>query len=85
MRRWRRPRHGLDQRRLDGVRLEAAGFTNLTQDHLDYHGTIEAYFAAKAGLFTRLLPEDGVAVVNLDDPRGPEMAELALARGPARC
>jgi UDP-N-acetylmuramoyl-L-alanyl-D-glutamate--2,6-diaminopimelate ligase len=73
--------HGIDQRRLDGVRLRAAGFTNLTQDHLDYHGTMEAYFAAKAQLFTRLLPEDGVAVVNLDGARGSDMAELALSRG----
>ena len=48
--------HGLDQRRLDGVRLKAAGFTNFTQDHLDYHKTFEAYFAAKAGLFSRLCP-----------------------------
>lgn len=73
--------HGIDQRRLDGVRLRAAGFTNLTQDHLDYHGTMEAYFAAKAQLFTRLLPEDGVAVVNLDGAKGSDMAELALNRG----
>jgi UDP-N-acetylmuramoyl-L-alanyl-D-glutamate--2,6-diaminopimelate ligase len=73
--------HGIDQRRLDGVRLRAGGFTNLTQDHLDYHGTMEAYFAAKAQLFTRLLPEDGVAVVNLDGARGSDMAELALSRG----
>ena len=73
--------HGLDQRRLDGVRLAAAGFTNLTQDHLDYHGTMAAYFDAKARLFTRLLPEDGVAVVNLDGAGGDRMAELALARG----
>jgi UDP-N-acetylmuramoyl-L-alanyl-D-glutamate--2,6-diaminopimelate ligase len=73
--------HGIDQRRLDGVRLRAAGFTNLTQDHLDYHGTMEAYFEAKAQLFTRLLPEDGVAVVNLDGAKGSDMAELALSRG----
>ncbi len=73
--------HGIDQRRLDGVRLTAAGFTNLTQDHLDYHGTMDAYFAAKARLFTRLLPEEGVAVVNLDGAKGTEVAELALARG----
>lgn len=73
--------HGIDQRRLDGVRLRAAGFTNLTQDHLDYHGTMEAYFEAKAQLFTRLLAEDGVAVVNLDGARGSDMAELALGRG----
>ena len=73
--------HGLDQRRLDGVRLRAAGFTNFTQDHLDYHRTFEAYFDAKAGLFTRLLPEDGVAVVNLDDPRGADVVALARGRG----
>ncbi len=73
--------HGLDQRRLDGVRLSAAGFTNFSQDHLDYHETFEAYFAAKAGLFDRVLPEDGTAVVNLDDPRGHEIAEIAQARG----
>jgi UDP-N-acetylmuramoyl-L-alanyl-D-glutamate--2,6-diaminopimelate ligase len=73
--------HGLDQRRLDGVRLRAAGFTNLTQDHLDYHGTMEAYFQAKTQLFTRLLPEEGVAVVNLDGARGSDVAELALERG----
>jgi UDP-N-acetylmuramoyl-L-alanyl-D-glutamate--2,6-diaminopimelate ligase len=73
--------HGIDQRRLDGVRLKAAGFTNLTQDHLDYHKTMEAYFEAKAQLFTRLLPDDGVAVVNLDGAKGSEMAELALSRG----
>jgi UDP-N-acetylmuramoyl-L-alanyl-D-glutamate--2,6-diaminopimelate ligase len=73
--------HGLDQRRLDGVWLAAAGFTNFTQDHLDYHGTMEAYFAAKAALFSRVLPEDAVAVINLDDPRGPELARLATERG----
>lgn len=73
--------HGIDQRRLDGVRLVAGGFTNLTQDHLDYHGTMEAYFEAKAQLFTRLLPEDGIAVVNLDGAKGSDMAELALDRG----
>jgi len=73
--------HGLEQRRLDGVRLKAAGFTNFTQDHLDYHDTFEAYFAAKAGLFRRVLPEDGVAVINLDDPRGAEMRAIAAARG----
>lgn len=73
--------HGLDQRRMDGVRLAAAGFTNFTQDHLDYHGTMEAYFAAKAELFGRVLPDDGVAVVNLNDPHGARMADVAAARG----
>ncbi|CTQ48854.1 UDP-N-acetylmuramoyl-L-alanyl-D-glutamate--2,6-diaminopimelate ligase [Jannaschia donghaensis] len=72
--------HGLDQRRLEAVRLAAAGFTNLTQDHLDYHGTMEAYLAAKAGLFDRLLPGDGVAVINLDDPYGPDLAANCEAR-----
>lgn len=62
--------HGLDQRRLEGVRLSAAAFTNLTQDHLDYHPTMEDYFEAKAGLFMRLLPDEGVAVLNTDDPYG---------------
>ena len=73
--------HGLDQRRLDGVVLAAAGFSNFTQDHLDYHETFEAYFDAKMGLFKRVLAEDGVAVVNLDDPKGPEVAAICHDRG----
>jgi len=73
--------HGLDQRRLDGVRLMAAGFTNLTQDHLDYHGTMEAYFQAKAGLFTRVLPDGGTAVINVEGAMGPDMLGLAQGRG----
>ena len=73
--------HGLDQRRLDGVLLAAAGFSNFTQDHLDYHGTFEAYFDAKMCLFKRVLPEDGVAVINLDDPKGSEVADICTARG----
>ncbi len=73
--------HGLDQRRLDGVMLAAAGFTNFTRDHLDYHGTFEAYFDAKMGLFKRVLSEDGTAVVNIDDPKGPEVADICTARG----
>ena len=73
--------HGLEQRRLDGVRLAAAGFSNFSQDHLDYHETFEDYFNAKAGLFARVLPEDGVAVINIDDPRGHDMAAIAKERG----
>jgi UDP-N-acetylmuramoyl-L-alanyl-D-glutamate--2,6-diaminopimelate ligase len=73
--------HGLDQRRLDGVVLRAAGFTNFTQDHLDYHHSFDAYFDAKAGLFARVLPEDGIAVINIDDERGVDMAAIAKARG----
>ncbi|NIX76421.1 UDP-N-acetylmuramoyl-L-alanyl-D-glutamate--2,6-diaminopimelate ligase [Microvirga terricola] len=60
--------HGIDQRRLDGVRLSAAGFTNLGRDHLDYHGTTEAYAAAKLRLFDTLLPADAPAVINADGP-----------------
>ena len=73
--------HGLEQRRLDGVRLAAAGFTNFTQDHLDYHDGFAAYFAAKAGLFARVLSEDGIAVINVDDPKGVDMAAVAVDRG----
>ncbi len=73
--------HGLDQRRLDGVRLAAAAFTNFSQDHLDYHGTFEAYLEAKAGLFERVLGEDAIVVANLDDPKGREVAVAARARG----
>jgi UDP-N-acetylmuramoyl-L-alanyl-D-glutamate--2,6-diaminopimelate ligase len=73
--------HGLAQRRLDGVRVAAGAFTNISQDHLDYHKDFEDYFAAKSGLIGRVVQEDGLAVVNLDDPRGSDMAEIALDRG----
>ncbi|NSX54734.1 UDP-N-acetylmuramoyl-L-alanyl-D-glutamate--2,6-diaminopimelate ligase [Parasulfitobacter algicola] len=73
--------HGLDQRRMDGVHLMAAGFTNFSQDHLDYHHTFDAYFDAKAALFTRILPDDGTAVINIDDPKGRDMADIAESRG----
>ena len=69
--------HGLDQRRMDGVRIKAAGFSNFSQDHLDYHKTFEAYFAAKAALFDRILPDDGVCVINMNDARGADMARVA--------
>jgi len=73
--------HGLDQGRLDGVRLKAGAFTNFSQDHLDYHANFDEYFAAKAGLFARVLPDDAVAVINIDDVRGPEMLAIAKGRG----
>ncbi|MFY0690857.1 MAG: UDP-N-acetylmuramoyl-L-alanyl-D-glutamate--2,6-diaminopimelate ligase [Paracoccaceae bacterium] len=73
--------HGLEQRRLDGVHLMAAAFTNLTQDHLDYHDSFQDYFNAKAGLFSRVLAPDGVAVINMDDPRGRDMEAIARRRG----
>ncbi|MGB1235402.1 MAG: UDP-N-acetylmuramoyl-L-alanyl-D-glutamate--2,6-diaminopimelate ligase [Planktomarina sp.] len=69
--------HGLDQRRLDGVTLKVAGFTNFTQDHLDYHETFEAYFDAKMGLFKRVLAANGSAVVNIDDPKGMDVVACA--------
>jgi UDP-N-acetylmuramoyl-L-alanyl-D-glutamate--2,6-diaminopimelate ligase len=73
--------HGLDQGRLDGVRLKAGAFTNFSQDHLDYHADFDEYFAAKARLFARVLPEEAVAVVNIDDARGPEVLAIAKGRG----
>jgi UDP-N-acetylmuramoyl-L-alanyl-D-glutamate--2,6-diaminopimelate ligase len=75
--------HGLDQRRLDGLTLSAAGFTNLTQDHLDYHGSMEVYRAAKLRLFEDLLPRGGVAVLNADSPAFPAFAAAAVVNGHA--
>ena len=73
--------HGLDQRRLDGVRLSAAGFTNLSRDHLDYHPDLDSYLAAKLRLFDTLLPADGTAVVDADGEAAPRVVEVA--RSPA--
>ncbi len=73
--------HGIEQFRLDGVRFEAAAFTNLSRDHLDYHGTEDAYFAAKAQLFSRLLPEGAMAVLNADAPKFAALVEIARKRG----
>jgi UDP-N-acetylmuramoyl-L-alanyl-D-glutamate--2,6-diaminopimelate ligase len=73
--------HGLDQFRLDGVKLEAAAFTNLTRDHLDYHKTEEAYFAAKARLFSELLPAGKTAVLNKDDARYHDLAKSCHQHG----
>ncbi len=58
--------HGLDQFRLDGLHLQAAGFTGLGRDHIDYHGSMDAYLASKLRLFTDLMPAGGTAVVNAD-------------------
>ena len=73
--------HGVDQRRLDGVDLVAAGFTNLTQDHLDYHGTMGAYRAAKLRLFETLLPRGGTAVLNADSDAYGAFASAAVTHG----
>ncbi len=73
--------HGLDQERLDGVIIHAAGFTNLGRDHLDYHHTQEAYFAAKARLFGEVLADGGSAVINADSAEAEALARLAQKRG----
>ncbi len=72
--------HGLDQFRLDGVTLEAAAFTNVTRDHLDYHLTEEAYFTAKARLFSEVLPVGKTAVLNQDDTKYAALADLCEKR-----
>jgi UDP-N-acetylmuramyl-tripeptide synthetase len=73
--------HGLDQKRLDGVRLTAAAFTNLSRDHMDYHPTEEHYFNAKLRLFKELLPEGAAAVVDADTPMAARVVAAARARG----
>lgn len=73
--------HGLDQHRLDGVRLMAAGFTNLGRDHLDYHPSIEAYLTAKLRLFRELLPLGAPAVINADDAFSDEVIAAVTAAG----
>lgn len=73
--------HGLDQHRLDGVGLAAGAFTNVTRDHLDYHGDMEAYAAAKLRLFRALLPSGAVAVVNADDAFAIPVTAAARERG----
>lgn len=72
--------HALDQRRVDGVEFDAAAFTNLTQDHLDYHQTMEAYGAAKARLFSDRLKAGGFAVLNADDPWSVDLAAICRSR-----
>jgi UDP-N-acetylmuramoyl-L-alanyl-D-glutamate--2,6-diaminopimelate ligase len=73
--------HGLHQHRLDGLKIQAAAFTNLTRDHLDYHGTEEAYFDAKLILFHRLLPPGSIAVLNADDRRYLAIRATCAKRG----
>jgi UDP-N-acetylmuramoyl-L-alanyl-D-glutamate--2,6-diaminopimelate ligase len=73
--------HGLDQFRLDGLRLKAGGFTNISRDHLDYHPSLDAYLAAKLRLFEELLPPGAAAVINVDHDRAPKVLAAAAARG----
>jgi UDP-N-acetylmuramoyl-L-alanyl-D-glutamate--2,6-diaminopimelate ligase len=72
--------HGLDQHRLDGVRVTVGGFTNLSRDHMDYHATVEAYLAAKLILFERIVAADGAAVIDADH----EHADTVIAAAHGR-
>ena len=73
--------HGIDQRRLDGVTLKAAAFTNLSQDHLDYHGDMDAYRTAKLRLFETLLPRGRTAVLNADSDAYSSFAAASIMSG----
>src|SRR5215470_17249832 len=73
--------HGLDQYRLDGVRVSAGGFTNLSRDHMDYHPDIAHYLAAKLRLFRELIPPGGGAVISFDHDCSQQVIEAARARG----
>jgi UDP-N-acetylmuramyl-tripeptide synthetase len=73
--------HGLDQHRAEGVPLAAAAFTNFSRDHLDYHETMDAYFASKMQLFDELLPPGKPAVIWTDDPKSAEVVDRASKRG----
>jgi UDP-N-acetylmuramoyl-L-alanyl-D-glutamate--2,6-diaminopimelate ligase len=73
--------HGLTQYRTEGLRIAAAAFTNLSRDHLDYHGDMAAYLTAKLRLFSEVLSADGTAVVWTDDPQADRVIDLARERG----
>ncbi len=73
--------HGLDQYRLDGVKVRTAGFTNLSRDHMDYHGSEEKYLVAKMRLFSDVLQAGGTAVLNADVPQYQPLSEVLRRRG----
>ena len=73
--------HGLDQHRLDGLRVAAGAFTNITRDHLDYHPSFAAYLAAKLRLFEALVDADGAAVIDVDHEHAETVIAAASARG----
>ncbi|QAY79929.1 UDP-N-acetylmuramoyl-L-alanyl-D-glutamate--2,6-diaminopimelate ligase [Sphingosinicella sp. BN140058] len=73
--------HGLSQYRTEGLPVRAAAFTNFTRDHLDYHGTMEAYFEAKMRLFTEVVEPDGTAIVWMDDAKSGEVVRRCRDRG----
>lgn len=73
--------HGLSQYRTEGLPVKAAAFTNLSRDHLDYHGTMEAYFDAKLRLFSEVVVDGGAVVVWADDPHSAQVIDIARGRG----
>ena len=73
--------HGLKQYRLDSVKVTASGFSNLTQDHFDYHPDVEDYYGSKARLFTELTPQDAPVVINVNDDFGQKLAKDCETRG----
>lgn len=73
--------HGLEQQRMEGVRISVGAFTNLTHDHLDYHGTMQAYGVAKEKLFTEMMQKGGTAILNADDAYSAIMAQRCKAHG----
>ncbi len=73
--------HGLDQHRLDGVRIAVGAFTNLSRDHLDYHQTIEDYLTAKLRLFSELIAPNGTAVIDVDNCYAGQVVDAARKRG----
>ena len=73
--------HGLSQYRTEGLPVRAAAFTNLSRDHLDYHGTMEDYFAAKLRLFTEVVDQDGAVVLWADDPKSADVLAAVKSRG----
>ncbi len=73
--------HGLSQHRIDSVKVRAAGFTNISQDHLDYHKTMKDYFDAKKRLFTEILPKDSYSVICIDTDEGRELSSIIKNSG----
>src|SRR3546814_12740545 len=77
--------HGLDQYRTEGLPVKAAAFTNLSHDHLDYHGTMEGYLAAKLRLFAEVVEPGGAAVVWAEDENSTPVTAAARRPPPACC
>lgn len=71
--------HGLAQHRVDAINFDVAIFTNFTYDHLDFHGTLENYFEAKALLFSQRVKEDGISILNMDDEKFEELKHISIA------